>query len=401
MNRNHRFNRPSSNTTRARAPPSRKPTEYVIPLKPDYNASDVPRIKHTKETTDNNGDTTKQTIHLPNLPENSTPYQMLDFFREFSDACETMEWTTGDQKFTKVKIQLQGLHKETWNEALDAIGNGRSNDDFLDARYIFLSETFEEFRDYDTQMDNLRSLKKPADMPTKTFLQYLRIANKQVIMIPGAPADGGLTEAEIKKIFLQAMPRQWQTNYQNAGKNYRTDTLTSMRSYFDGQEVEDPYVPRQRTNDNDEQGQRSHTSQPPSNRSRRPNQAHRHRGNHQLPNHSNPNEERCFNFGHQGNHTVRECRRTQQALQGQGHSHQNATTTTGTRTTAIRPTDPTTDRGTTNPTLLRQTDLPKRHARETKPKKKTPSSLKQTKTSMISLTPTTWMSMIWSQNTTT
>ena len=137
MNRSHRFNRPSSNTTRARIPPSRKTTEYVVPLKPDYNASDVPRIKHTKETTDNNGDTTKQTIHLPNLPENSTPYQMLDFFREFSDACETMEWTTGDQKFTKVKIQLQGLHKETWNEALDAIGDGRSNDDFRDARYIF------------------------------------------------------------------------------------------------------------------------------------------------------------------------------------------------------------------------------------------------------------------------
>ncbi len=96
-------------------------------------------------------------------------------------------------------------------------------------------------------MDYLRSIKKPGEMQVKSFLQYLRVANKQVLMIPGAPEDGGLTESEFNKVFLQAMPKQWQANYKNAGKNYRLDTLPSMRSYFDGQESEEPYAPRVRS----------------------------------------------------------------------------------------------------------------------------------------------------------
>ena len=155
MNRNHRSNRPSSNVTRARIPPPRKGPEYVIPFKPDYSISDIPRIKQTRQTTDDEGNVSKQTIHLPHLPENATPYQMLDFFREFSDACETMGWSTGELKFEKVKLHLQGLHKETWNDALDVVGDERTDDAFLEARYIFLSETFEEVRDYDMQMDYL------------------------------------------------------------------------------------------------------------------------------------------------------------------------------------------------------------------------------------------------------
>lgn len=87
--------RPSNRGGRTNLPVKRN-QEYVIPLKPDYEVSKLVRIKHTKENTANAGDeTSKQTIYIPLLPEDATPYQMLDFFREFEDACETMTWTTG------------------------------------------------------------------------------------------------------------------------------------------------------------------------------------------------------------------------------------------------------------------------------------------------------------------
>ena len=117
-----------------------------------------------------------------------------------------MGWNTDQLKFEKIKLHLQEIHKETWNDSLVVVGDERTDDAFLEARYIFLSETFEEVHDYNMQMDYLRSLKKPGDMQIKTFLQYLRIANKQVVMIPGAPGDAGLSESEMKKIFY--MPCQ-------------------------------------------------------------------------------------------------------------------------------------------------------------------------------------------------
>ena len=68
-----------------------KKQEFVIPLKPDYNVSKLTRIKHTKTIGDGDDEGAKQTIYIPHLQEDATPYQMLDFFREFDDACETMD----------------------------------------------------------------------------------------------------------------------------------------------------------------------------------------------------------------------------------------------------------------------------------------------------------------------
>ena len=279
MNRNRRFNNPSNNANRGRNSAPRRAVEFVIPIRPDYVTNDSLRIKHTKETTTAEG-TTKETIYVPQLPESATPYQILDFFREFQDACDTMSWTAGADKFSKIRQHFQGIHKDSWDDALISVGISRSNDSFKEVRKSFLCQTFEATRDYDAQMDFLRSIKKPPEMQVKTFLQYLRIADKQVKMLPGAPDSGGLTVSELKKTFLEAMPRQWQLNYRNAGKTYNTDTLTSMRSYFDSQETEDPFIPRQRPNENNDQNNRNNQNNSVSNnRNRRSNQGQRQNNN--------------------------------------------------------------------------------------------------------------------------
>ncbi len=122
-------------------------------MKPDYDFSKLVRIKHTREIIKGDEATSKQTILIPQLPDDATPYQVLDCFREFDDACEVMTCSTSAAKFSKIKSHLQGMHKETWNKSLEAIGNGRSNEAFIAARTIFLSEAFEENRDDDTQID--------------------------------------------------------------------------------------------------------------------------------------------------------------------------------------------------------------------------------------------------------
>ncbi len=60
-----------------------KTAEFVIPLKPDDTISNTLRIKHTKGTVQADNEATKETIHVAKLAENATPYQILDFFREF------------------------------------------------------------------------------------------------------------------------------------------------------------------------------------------------------------------------------------------------------------------------------------------------------------------------------
>ncbi len=112
-------------------------------------------------------------ILIPKLPEDATPYQVLDFFREFKDACEVMAWSTGATQFSKIKSHLQGMHEETWNESLEAIGNGRSNGAFIEARTIFLWEILEEKGGCDTQIDYLRTIKEPCEMDVTNFLQNL------------------------------------------------------------------------------------------------------------------------------------------------------------------------------------------------------------------------------------
>ncbi len=298
--------------------------EYVIPLKPDFDLSKVTKIKHTKEVTDPNGGTEKTTIYIPQLPEDATPYQQLSFFSEFQDAIEIMEWTTGATKFSKIGQHFQGIHRSNCVSAISDIGNGRSNAAFNQACEVFLSNTFEASKDYDTQLDYLRSIKKPSDLDPKMFRTLLEIANKQVNMLPGAPAHGGLSDDEMKKTYLHAMPSSWQTNFRNAGLTYRGTSITAMVSYFSEQAQMNPFVPRINTSDTSNEARlnrperafnRYQNSQHRGNT--RTNRSNRHTSFRTQNNqgHGVNVDRPCPLQGHAG-HTIRECRVLQRTVRG-------------------------------------------------------------------------------------
>jgi hypothetical protein len=95
----------------------------VIPLKPDYDASLIQRVKHSQSRLLDDGVTTeKTTMEVPRLSITAGTYKLLVFLQEFKGASETLNWTTGPKLFEKFEILLQGFHQQTWSEIAQAVG---------------------------------------------------------------------------------------------------------------------------------------------------------------------------------------------------------------------------------------------------------------------------------------
>ncbi|KAG7367308.1 hypothetical protein IV203_029979 [Nitzschia inconspicua] len=221
----------------------------------------------------------KTVVEVPKLTDDATAMQALNFVREFFSACETMAWTTGAKRFEKVKQVLEGKHKDVLLTYMNAEAS-RSVDSFQDAMDTILAEFFEETVDYEDQMLYLRTgLKKPSTMSPKEFATILEMANEYVKLIPGAPDDSaGLTPNKMCRVYLNAMPKQWQTNFNNAGKNVYSETLQSMRVYFEAQSVQDPYTPRRQPGDGNNQEERGNRNSNGCNGNRNTNNNNRNQG---------------------------------------------------------------------------------------------------------------------------
>ena len=108
----------------------------------------------------------------------------------------------------------------------------------------FKRELLEGYNNED-QMDYLRNLKKPGKMEPSQFLLKLRAANRMATQLPNVPEDEeGFSDQQLRRVFLSAMPRTWQDNFENASLTIYNSTLQEIRTYMDRQSVKDPYVPR-------------------------------------------------------------------------------------------------------------------------------------------------------------
>jgi hypothetical protein len=134
---------------------------------------------------------------------------------------------------------LQGFHRQTWSD--EAAGQAQTVATFDETIQAFKSQLLED-EDYDNQLDLIRKFKKPHDMKLGTFLLYLRIQNSMVQKLPGAASiDPGFQDTQLHRIYLHAMPVQWQSKFEDANKTVADMSLNTMRMYFDKQNVKDPY----------------------------------------------------------------------------------------------------------------------------------------------------------------
>ena len=292
--RNRRTNETPRRATATRSADGKR---IVIPLEPDYDETQVTRIKHSVTVTRDNI-TEKTSVEVPKLPANATRMQTLAFVEKFEHAVETMSWTTGAKKFENFKKHLEGIQDAKWNIVVQ--GRARTNAEFEEALDEFLKTTFDEYNDYDDQIEYLRSIRKPSYMDPMTFQQNLTVANELLKQIPGAPdVDPGLDEEELKRIYMKSMPVAWRKKYKDAGKQTRNEDLNEIRTYFEGQAAEDPYVPRSQRH------QSSNRSNQGNNRNRRTqgyrgnNNDNRNRQNYRNDRNSN----RGYNqYGNQSNY---------------------------------------------------------------------------------------------------
>ena len=223
----------------------------IIPLMPDYDELSIHRMKQS-ESWEINGVQEKTTIEIPRLSLDTGTYELLTFIREFNRAMEIFNWTMGPKRFHQFGILLERFHHQMWSEETKAVGM-LTVQHFADALMAFKSHLLDA-EGYDIQMDSIRRLQKPRDMTPGTFLIHLRIQNSMVRELPGAPAApaGGFMDMELQKIYLQAMPANWQsTSFQDANKTFINTTLNEMHIYFTKQHSKDPYDPAQSINLND------------------------------------------------------------------------------------------------------------------------------------------------------
>ncbi|KAG7345950.1 reverse transcriptase RNA-dependent DNA polymerase [Nitzschia inconspicua] len=330
------FNQRNQSNQRCKSAVPQGP-RVVIPLKPDFSLSESRTVKFSVSlpVAGQEGAYEKTVVEVPKLTDDATAMQALHFVREFFSACETMSWTTGAKRFEKVKQVLEGKHKDVLLTYMNAEAS-RSVDSFQDAMDTILAEFFEETIDYEDQMLYLRTgLKKPSTMSPKEFATLLEMANEYVKLIPGAPDDSaGLTPNEMCRVYLHAMPIHWQRNFNNAGKNVFSETIQSMRVYFEAQAVQDPFTPRNPSGDSNAED-RSHRN---NGRNRSFNQGNRNQGNrNQGRNNNYRNNNANNNSNNQGRvdansscplpnhrgHTIGQCRTLNHAV-GSNNSRNNS-----------------------------------------------------------------------------
>ena len=175
----------------------------ILPLKPDYEDGDIPKIKHSM-TEEVNGIAEKTQLEIFKLTEDASSHHFLTFLHQFREAMTTLNWTTGPKLFAKFPLYLEGDFRVSWDLLID--GKPRTVVSFNTRLTEFKNEQFTP-DDNGNQMDYLREIKKPKEVKPKKCMQPLRSQNSMVKQQPGAPnTDAGFSDDEFKASTISLCP---------------------------------------------------------------------------------------------------------------------------------------------------------------------------------------------------
>ena len=223
----------------------------VIPF--DYEIENPSTIEYIRHQFREDDDIIEERI--PKLREDASPYEILHFLNTFQRARTTMSWTTGPKLYQKFQLHLSDYHLEVWYLFM----NDRAHTVVRFDAHLkeFKTELLQGYS-YEDQMDYLRSLKKPGAMEPSQFLLKLRAANRLATQLSNRPAvDTGFNDLQLKRVFLAAMPKAWQENFENANLTVHNTIIQDMRTYMDRQSIKDPFVPRNNQGNNNDRGQQN------------------------------------------------------------------------------------------------------------------------------------------------
>ena len=196
-------------------------------------------VKFKREVTNANGrQITEITIY--GLEPDFKKIELFELLRDWREAVTIMQWNQGDALFQNFRPLIKSCFSaiEEWDLQEQQVQN-RNVASFTAVLEGWKNELAKPLK-YDSQMDYLRSIKKPPTETVSGFKRKFQALNLIVSKFPDSNQRDGLDAEEFKRCFHNAMPSSWQKAFLASGRRYQNETLDDIQTYMEGQEELDP-----------------------------------------------------------------------------------------------------------------------------------------------------------------
>lgn len=196
-----------------------------ITFKPKISETDYEKVTLINKVND-----LKKKKEIPVI--NSDDVELMLFvISEFKDASQAtrLNLSTGPLKFEKFRECLTGAMRADWDEARE--GKPETNAGFDLALTDFIGKTIDE-DDFENQKLYLQTVKKPYKMSCSEAYNRLKNISTLMRLFPGAPQGQVYTAMELKTLYFNMMPAQFQLSFKTAGHTLNTSTWPFIVRFF-------------------------------------------------------------------------------------------------------------------------------------------------------------------------
>ena len=200
---------------------------HVIPLVSSYNekaeGSQVSLSRYI-----NLGDGTKEkrkyNVPLVNTQDVETLCRCILEFEDVS-APPRLSFTTGPLKFSFFRQCLGGTIRDQWDTLADGLNETLVN--FNNVRNNLIAGLVRP-TDLADQRHYLETSKKPYRLNCASLASRIETINKMMSLFPGAAGNPPMQAVDIKNLFYQMMPAEWQRAFLNSGQVITNNDYTLL-----------------------------------------------------------------------------------------------------------------------------------------------------------------------------
>ena len=160
-----------------------------------------------------------------------------DCVLEFDDvsAPPCLSLTTGPLKFLLFRQCLDGTIHDQWDTLMDGLNETIAN--FTIAHNNLIAELVHPTDSAD-QRHYFETSKKPYHLTCGALAARLETINKMMSLFPGAAGNPPMQPVNIKNLYYQMMPGEWQHSFLNSGQVITNNdyTLLSLQCFMTLQE---------------------------------------------------------------------------------------------------------------------------------------------------------------------
>ena len=200
----------------------------IIPITPKHNYNEMYKVKVTKKVAigPNRDEKRSADIILANFSDNEL---ILRVVAEFFDVCTQARLSlhTGAERFAKFRECLGDTVRDDWDSVLSesnipATGTPLQFQQAVDT--FVLRHTGSTL--LSDQITFLHTVTKPHRMAVTTFANRLQFINRLLTWSHGANHAPPLTQVQLKRFFLTAMPSPWKLSFIKNDNDIESPTYT-------------------------------------------------------------------------------------------------------------------------------------------------------------------------------